>query len=194
MMKKFSKTLAAATMIVGAFITGQSQSWAQEVAAAKIIVVDFARVTADSQVGQDVNSQLQQQLSRIQTFETNLVARFETEEEELKRLQTVIAPDAFQERLRVYQQKKATGTRQSDALRKNLQQVSQQAQSEIVRVLRPIVNAVMTSKGATIVLDTNVIWRSAPGYEFTSDVVEGLNRDLSSYKLTFMETPEVPAE
>lgn len=191
MMKKISLTFALALFVAGAIFSGQSEAQAQEVAAAKIILVDFNRVTGDSQVGQDVNSQIQQQASRIQTFETNLVGKFDAEEDELKRLQTVIAPDAWEERVRTWNQKKVTGQRQSDALRKNLQQVGQQAQLEIVRVLRPIVNSVMTAKGATMVLDTSVVWRSAAGYDFTTDVVEGLNRDLASYKLTFMDIPTI---
>lgn len=191
MMKKFSMTLALALFVAGAIFTGQSEAQAQDVAAARIILVDFSRVTGDSQVGQDVNSQIQQQASRIQTFETNLVGKFDSEEEELKRLQTVIAPDAWEERVRAWNQKKVTGQRQSDALRKNLQQVGQQAQLEIVRVLRPIVNSVMTAKGATMVLDTSVVWRSAAGYDFTTNIVEGLNRDLASYKLNFMDIPDI---
>lgn len=194
MMKRISIPLALALIATGAFFAGQSPATAQEVPAAKIILVDFNRVTGDSQVGQDVNSQIQQQASRIQTFETNLVAKFGTEEEELKRLQTVIAPDAWEQRVRTWNQKKVTGQRQSDALRKNLQQVGQQAQMEIVRVLRPIVNTVMTSKGATIVFDKAYIWRSAPGFDFTTEVIDGLNRDLASYKLNFMDIPVVADE
>lgn len=194
MMKKILLTLALPIFVAGAIFSGQSDAQAQEVAAAKIILVDFNRVTGDSLVGQDVNSQIQQQASRIQTFETNLVGKFDAEEEELKRLQTVIAPDAWEERVRAWNQKKVTGQRQSDNLRKNLQQVGQQAQLEIVRVLRPIVNTVMTAKGATMVLDTSVVWRSAAGYDFTTDIVDGLNRDLASYKLTFMDIPAVSEE
>ncbi|MCH8862946.1 MAG: OmpH family outer membrane protein [Proteobacteria bacterium] len=194
MMKIFSTTFALALIVAGAFLSGQSPALAQEVASAKIILVDFNRVTGDSLVGQDVNAQIQQQASRIQTFETNLVAKFDTEEDELKRLQTVIAPDAWEERVRLWNQKKVNGQRQSDALRKNLQQVGQQAQMEIDRVLRPIVNNVMTARGATMVLDTRVVWRSAAGFDFTTEVVDGLNTDLASYKLAFMDIPEVPAE
>lgn len=194
MMKNISISLALALIATGAFLAGQSPATAQEVSAARIILVDFNRVTGDSLVGQDVNSQIQQQASRIQTFETNLVAKFDTEEDELKRLQTVIAPDAWEERVRAWNQKKVTGQRQSDLLRKNLQQVGQQAQLEIVRVLRPIVNTVMTTKGATIVLDTGVVWRAAAGYDFTTEVIDGLNHDLASYKLNFIDIPVVSEE
>lgn len=194
MMKKLTMTLALALLVTGAILAGQSPALAQEVASARIILVDFNRVTGDSLVGQDVNSQIQQQASRIQTFETNLVAKFDTEEEELKRLQTVIAPDAWEERVRLWNQKKVAGQRQSDALRKNLQQVGQQAQLEIVRVLRPIVSNIMSTKGATMVLDSGVVWRAAAGFDFTTQVVDGLNTDLASYKLSFMDIPDVPEE
>jgi Skp family chaperone for outer membrane proteins len=194
MMKPIAISLALAAIVAGAFFTGQSPATAQEVSTAKIILVDFNRVTADSLVGQDVNSQIQQQASRIQTFEGNLIAKFDTEEEELKRLQTVIAPDVWEQRVRVWNQKKVTGQRQSDSLRKNLQQVGQQAQMEIGRVLRPIVNTVMTTKGATMVLDSGVVWRAAAGLDFTTQVIDGLNRDLASYKLNFMDIPVVSEE
>lgn len=191
MMKKFKIFFTLGLIASGVAFAISQPVAAQTLPEVKALIINFERVSAESLVGQDVNAQISQQNTRITTWEANISTQLNTERQELERQRTIIAPDAFEERAVAFQQRANLAQSQLQQLQENLRSVNGQAQLEIRRVLQPIVGAVMTERGGSIVFDKRVIWHSAPGFDVTTNVIDRLNQELPNYDLAFMALPEI---
>lgn len=193
MIRKLNILFALALVVSGVSVAVSQPAMAQSLPDVKALIIDFERVSTDSLVGQDVNAQISQQNTRITTWEANTAAQLNNERQELERQRTIIAPDAFEERAVAFQQRANAAQSQLQLLQENLRNVNGQAQLEIRRMLQPIVGAVMTERGGSIVFDKRVVWHSASGFDVTTAIIDRLNQDLPNYDLAFMALPEITA-
>ncbi len=157
---------------------------AQMVEGARIVIVDFNRVTTESLVGQDVAAQLESNRVSVEARAGDLDTQLKSDEEELRRQRNIIAPDAFQERLRGFNQKQQEARDELQQRNLQHQRAAQQASLEIQRTLRTIILEVMNTHGATIVLDRAIIYHSTGGLDVTTEVIELLDRALSQFEVT----------
>lgn len=191
MTKSYISIFALVLTVFSALFTITTPAAAQDLPKVSLLIIDFERVSTDSRVGQDITAQIQQHASKINTWQSNIEAALNGERQELERQQTIIAPDAFEQMALAFQQKANGANNQLQSLRENLRNVGGQAQLEIDRVLKPIVNTFMAEKGATVVMDKRVVWLSAGGFDLTTQVIERLNNELPGYKMTFMAVPTI---
>lgn len=183
--KNSIKTFLFIIATVGFIASSSVVTQAQAVPAAKIMFIDFTRVTQESLVGQDVAAQLDSNRVKLETRAGNLDQQLQLERQELQRQQSIIAPDAFEERVRGFQQRQLSAQNELEQLNNQHQRAAQQASLEIQRVLRPIIISVMDGRGATIVMDKNTVYHSIGGLDGTTTVIEKLNAALSSFAVTF---------
>ncbi|MCK5042114.1 MAG: OmpH family outer membrane protein, partial [Sphingomonadales bacterium] len=108
----------------------------------------------------------------------------QVERQELERQQSIIAPEAFEERVRAFQQRQLNAQNEIEQTNGQQQRAAQQASIEIQRVLRPIIIEVMESKQATIVFDKNQAYHSIGGLDVTTTVIDKLNSALSNLPVT----------
>lgn len=184
------KTLFIALIVFGTFATSINQTQAQAIPVAKIMLIDFGRVTTESLVGQDVAAQLDANRGRLEARASQLDQELSFEREELERQQSIIAPDAFEERVRAFQQRQLTAQRELEELNGQHQRAAQQASIEIQRVLRPIIIEVMNDRGATMVLDKNTAYHATGGLDVTTTIIEKLNSALSSFAVSIPEASQ----
>lgn len=177
---KTLKTLLISLFAFGTLAIGNNHANAQSTPEARIILIDFGRVTTESLVGQDVAAQLESNRARLETRAGELDQLLQVERQELERQQSIIAPDAFEERVRGFQQRQLNAQNEIEQLNGQHQRAAQQASIEIQRVLRPIIIDVMESKGATIVFDRNQAYHSIGGLDVTTTVIDNLNSALSN--------------
>ncbi len=182
MMKKQIYTLFAALAFVSAAFS--NPGLAQQAPPAVIVVVDFNRVTNESAVGRDVSAQMETNRIDLEARALDLNDQLNREQEELNRQRSVIAPEAFEERVRAFTQKQQVARQEIQEKTQQRQVALQQAQLEIQRVLRPIVKDVMEKHGATLVLDKNIVQHHIAGLDVTTEVVEQLDANLPSFKVT----------
>ena len=157
---------------------------AQMVEGARIVIVDFNRVTIESLVGQDVAAQLESNRVSVEARAGDLDTLLKSDEEELRRKRNIIAPDAVQERLRGFNQKQQEARDELQQRTLQHQRAAQHASLEIQRTLRTIILEVMNTHGATIVLDRAIIYHSTGGLDVTTEVIELLDRALSQFEVT----------
>jgi Skp family chaperone for outer membrane proteins len=183
MTKLFTKTLKALFISIfafGALAISTDQAQAQVTPEARIVFIDFSRVTSESLVGQDVASQLESSRVRLETRAGELDQLLQVERQELERQQSIIAPDAFEERVRGFQQRQLAAQNEIEQLNTQHQRGAQEASIQIQRVLRPIIIEVMESKQATIVFDRNQAYHTSGGLDVTTTVIDRLNSALSN--------------
>lgn len=156
---------------------------AQSTPNAKIIVIDFDRVSRESLVGKDIASQMESNRVDIENLARTVQQQLTAEEEELKKQRSIISQDAFNERVRTFQQKAQNEQNRLQEIAQQARTAMQQANLEVQRVLRPIVKDVMDAKGANLVIDKALVSTHAAGLDVTTEVVEKVDAAMPSYKV-----------
>lgn len=149
----------------------------------KVIIIDFTRVQEDSLVGQNVISQLTQYGNAVQARKEALEAQLNKEGTDLEAQEVVLPPDAFQQRVDEFQRKARLADLELQGYRSTMVRAEQNAKLEITNNLKPIVNAIMNEKGADLVLDKNLIYMAAGGFDVTDLVVSRLDSTVQQYSL-----------
>ncbi len=180
-MKKMTSLFTAAFLAIGLLIS-QAPAMAQSVDA-KIITVDFDRVTRDALVAKDVAAQLQKERLAIEARANNLQTSLQAERQALESQRNIIAQEAFQQKAQEWEAKGRQAQQEVASLNQRLQASAQQANLEIQRGLRPIIQDVMTQKGATMVLDKALVYHSVGGMDVTTEVIDLLNQKMTTYQI-----------
>jgi Skp family chaperone for outer membrane proteins len=182
MMKKITILFLSALVITGTLFTASVN--AQAVGNAKIILVDFDRVTRESLVGKDVRAQIESARITMEARAGELEKSLLDERNALQAQRTIIAPDAFEAKAKEFTVKQTSAQAEMTGKNQSLQRAAQQANSEIQRTLKPIVLTMMKEKGASIVLDKGLTYHSEGGIDVTTTIIERLDLALSTFKLT----------
>jgi len=180
------KTLLTASAIaLTAFSTAAS---AQRLTPAVIAVVDTDRVSRECTACVAAQAQLRSQVQSAQTRQTQLRTSLQTEGAPIQTAVTALAgraPDAaLQARIRAFQTKEETANRELQTRTQTLQSTQAHVSQQISARLIPIINAVMTARGAALVVDKSATLASSNSLDVTNDVLAQLNQQLPSVSIT----------
>lgn len=167
-----------------------SMAQAQSVPNSKIIVVDFDRVSRESLVGKDIAAQTQSFRVDLEGRARSVQASLTEEEEELKKQRSIISQDAFNERVRAFQQKAQRSQAELQQIDRQSGQAMQQANLEVQRALRPIVREVMEAKGANMVIDKALVSHHAAGLDVTTEVIEKLDQVMPGFDVSLPDASQ----
>ena len=184
MTMKITRFLALTLLFAGLVLVQSTTADAQTVVEARIITVDFTRVTTESLVGQDVSAQLESNRVTLEGRASELDAALAAEGQELERQRNIVTPAVLEEGVRVWNQNKLAAQNLLNTLQNQHQRAAQQASLEIQRTLRPIVMQLMGEHGATIVLDRSHVYHSVGGLDITTQVIERLDTVLAAFEVT----------
>jgi len=122
--------------------------------------------------------------SRAQTLQTQLQTQGQP-------IQTAVAalngrqPDAaLQGRITAFQTQQNNAQQELARSEQNLRSTQAHIQQQIGTRLGPIINTVMTSRGANLAVDRNATLAAAPALDITSEVLAQLNQQLPSVSVT----------
>lgn len=182
-------------LFIAALAAFAAPSLAQDAPVARIILVDYERVNRESEVGQNVQAQMQ-------SFRIDLERRRRELQETLQN-QALELQNRAQSNLvsqEVLQQQAAQLQRQESVSQQELQDLAnqgalalRQANEDIRRQLRPIVKDIMDNRKANIVLDKNFVTQNTGGMDVTTQVIERLNAAISSFNLTLPDVGSTTA-
>ncbi|RMF13624.1 MAG: OmpH family outer membrane protein [Alphaproteobacteria bacterium] len=148
---------------------------------ARIILVDFDRVSRESLVGKDIAAQMESHRVDLEKKARAIQQELKAEEEELKKQRNIISPEAFQQRVQALQRKAQAKQTEINGLGQQARRAMQQAQLEVQRVLRPIVKKIMDERGANMVMDKALVSQHAAGLDITTEVIERLDQAMPSF-------------
>lgn len=174
--------------LVGMPIVASSDVQAQQAEPATVAVIDTRRLFSESLVSQDIREQLMEFSQTLDREQSQIRDQLMAEKEELDKQQSLMAPEAFEDRYGQLQQKANDLNRKADVHQKRLNVAQVRANRELQRVLTPIIQKVSDNSGATIVLEKAQIVYQKSGLDITTEVIESLDRELSSLKV------ELPSE
>ena len=190
------KTILTTSAAMAAILALASPAAAQRVPAANIAVVDTGRVTSECTACRAASTALQGQVNALRTRQQQLTASLQAEGTPIQTAVSALAgkqPDAaLTARVRAFQTKQDAANqelgRQEQQIKRNQQYVLQQISAR----LGPVIDRVMVSRGANLVIDSGASLKTAPALDVTNDVLAGLNAALPSVATTAPAAPAAP--
>lgn len=194
-----TKLLLAATAIA----IFPAAALAQRAPAAAIVVVDTSRVLRECTACVSATAALQAQETAYQQRVQALSAPLQTEQQSIEQAAQAAsaltgaartnAENALRPRLQAFQQRQQTAQQELRTLQQNFESTRVNVSLQLNRALEPIFNAVMTARGANLVLSTDARLAHAPALDVTNDVLAQLNRSTPAVSVTPLPQQQAPA-
>jgi Skp family chaperone for outer membrane proteins len=182
------KTLIYIAALAASAAAIPSAAIAQRAPAAIVIVVDSDRIYRECTACKSAQTQLQTKVTALQARQKSLADGLRPEGQSI---QTAIRalngkdPDAaLRTRVQAFQAKEEAANKELQGGQTNLQSIQANVLRQINAKMSPVINQVMTARGANIAVDVGATLAHAQATDATADVLAGLNAALPSVSLT----------
>ena len=173
---------------VAAALAVPTAAQAQRAPAAVVVVVDTDRIYRDCNACRTAQTQLQTRGAALQTRQQALVNELRPEGEAIQAAIQALAgktPDAaLRTRVQNFQQRQEQANQELARGQQNLQSIQANVIRQIEERMRPVINQVMTQRGANLAVDVDATLAHAQGVNVTDAVLAGLNAALPSVSIT----------
>jgi Skp family chaperone for outer membrane proteins len=183
------RRLGCAALVAASALLAAGTLRAQEVAAPVIIIVDVQQILRDSLVAKNIQGQMNDRTDRY----TKEVSAQENElrrtQDELERQRTVLSPDAFNTKMRDFQQRYDALDHGVQVTRQALQQAYNDAMTKVENTALQIISDIASERKANLVITKAAVLFEAPGLDITQDVIHRLDEKLPSVPLAVAQEP-----
>jgi outer membrane protein len=180
------KNRIAAALIAASALA--SPAMAQRAPASVVVVVDTDRIYRDCNACRTAQTQLQTQLSTLRTRQQTLEGQLRPEGQAIQTAVNALAgkqPDAaLQNRVKAFQQRQEQANQELAKGQQNIQSIQANVVRQINERLQPLINQVMTAKGANLAVDVGATLAHSQATNVTNDVLAALNTALPAVSLT----------
>ncbi len=188
MIKYSKKALLAACGL--AFAT---PALAQKAPPAVVVIINNERVFSECNACKTANTQLQQQLQALQARAQQLGQPLQTEADAIRTAAGGKEPDAaLKARITALQTKQTAAQQELGNSEQTIQRNRAYVVQQISTALNPIIQKVMTARGANLALDVQATLAIGPGVDVTTDVLTQLNAALPTINVTAPPPPAQP--
>lgn len=171
-----------------AAIAAPSPALAQRAPAAVVVVVDSDRIYRECNACRTAQQQLQSQVTALQNRQRTLAAELRPEGQAIQSALQALngkQPDAaLRTRAQTFQQRQEQAQQELQRGEQNLQSIRANVIRQIDERMRPVINQVMTQRGANIAVDVNATLAHSQTVNVTDAVLAGLNAALPSVSVT----------
>ena len=166
---------------------------AQDVAPPVIIIVDVQQILRDSLVAKNVQAQMTQRTDRYTKEVSDQENALRQTQDELERQRTVLSPDAFNAKMRDFQQRYDTLDHGVQMTRQALQQAFNDAMTKVENTALQIISDIAAERKANLVVTKAAVLFTAPGLDITQDVIRRLDAKLPDVPLAAVQEPALGA-
>src|SRR5579862_1746016 len=188
-MPRLCRLGCAALVAASALIAGEAR--AQEVAAPVIIIVDVQQILRDSLVAKNIQGQMNDRTDRYTKEVSSQENELRRTQDDLERQRTVLSPDAFNTKMRDFQQRYDALDHGVQATRQALQQAYNDAMTRVENTALQIISDIATERKANLVVTKAAVLFEAPGLDITQDVIKRLDDKLPSVPLAVAQEPSL---
>lgn len=172
---------------------------AQRLTPTVVAVVDTDRILRECTACRAAQAQLQTQLTTLQQRQQTLAAPLRTEAEAVQAAVRALPagrqPDAaLSKRITDLQARQNTANQELGRGEQNIQSIQAHVVQQLTTRLQPIINQVMTTRGASIVVSRGAVLSVAPAIDVTNDVLTQLNAALPAVSVTPLPQQPAPAQ
>ena len=182
------KTILTFAALAASALTLPSAALAQRAPAAVIVVVDSDAIYRDCAACKTAQASLKSRVATLQTRGQTLANQLRPEGQAIQNAIQALngkEPDAaLRTRAEAFQKKQDDANQELNRGQQNLQSIQANVVRQINARLNPVINQVMTARGANIAVDVDATLAHAQGVDVTAEVLAGLNRALPSVSLT----------
>ena len=153
--------------------------------ATQAVVINYSRVAAESVLGRDLQAKLAALRQQFQTEAQALAPEGQSLEQEAQRLAQTTR-NLSQEQIRnnaavqQYTQRRQQFEQRAAGIRGDMECSQLIALRDFDRQVGPVVNSVMTSRGAGIVIDASNTTSFDPNFEITATVIQQLDQNQNT--------------
>lgn len=140
-----------------------------------ILVVNTERLFAESQFGQDIRADLDQQRLALQAENERIVEQLVAEEQDLAARRPDMPVEDFRQEAEAFDRKAVEIRAARDAKDREITAASNEAQSRFNDQVREIVGQVMLDRGGNVVLDSRSVYIALRSVDITEDVIVRLD-------------------
>lgn len=179
--------LTAAALLSTALVI-PTAAQAQRAPAAVVVVVDTSRIYRDCNACRTAQAGLTSQANALRTRQQTLLNQLRTEGQPIQTAVNALngkQPDAaLRARIEAFQKKEQQANEELSRTQQNLQSIQANIVRQINERLNPVINQVMTQRGANIAVDTEATLAHSAVLNVTDTVLAALNAALPSVSLT----------
>jgi outer membrane protein len=193
--------LLAAALIAAALPTA---AMAQRVPPASVVVIDTDRIYRECNACRAAQASLQAQVTTLQQRQQTLGQPIQTELQSIEAAARAAqnasgaarttAEQQIQQRLQALRQQESTANQELQLLETNLRSTQAHVLQQINTRLNPIIQQVMTARGANLAVAVGATLAHAGGVNVTNDVLTQLNAQLPAVSVTPMPQAAAPAQ
>jgi Skp family chaperone for outer membrane proteins len=155
----------------------------------KILVIDRQALLRSSKVGQSIAQQVQ---ALTKSAEAELKGENESLSREGAALQqqvAILAPEVKAQKIRAFEARRAAFQQKVQLRQNQIRYGVAMAQRQVESVAGPIVQGLMTERGANIMIDRQAIVIGAPGLDVTPVAIQRLDQKLPTVKVQLATPP-----
>ena len=191
MKNRIAAALLAATALA-------APAMAQRAPATVTIVINSDRIYRDCNACRTAQTQLQSQVAALRTRQQTLETQLRPEGQAIQTAVNALAgkqPDAaLQNRVKAFQQKQDQANQELQRGQQNIQSIQANVVRQINERLQPVINQVMTQKGANVAVDEGSTLAHSQATDATNEVLAALNTALPSVSLTPLPQQQQPQQ
>lgn len=162
---------------------------AQEIAAPVIVIVDVQQILRESMVGKNVQTQMTQRTDRYTKEVSSQENELRRTQDELERQRTVISAEAFNAKMRDFQQRYDALDHGVQATRQALQQAYNDAMTKVENTALQIIADLATERKANLVITKAAVLFTAQGLDISQEVIRRLDEKLPNVPLALTQEP-----
>ena len=146
-------------------------------------VVDLNYILSESDAAVDAANQIENKAKQIEEEIKNTDQSLIDEQNELIESQQIMAPAAFDEKRKEYENKvqNYNVTRQEKLM--SIDRLVAESRNQVLNALKPILEEISNDKGITILLEKNSVLLNAENMDITEEALEILNKKLPSIEV-----------
>lgn len=147
--------------------------------------IDLNYILTNSKASIDASKQIEKIQTNVEEEIKTLEEEIIAERERLIEQQSVMAPDAFEEKVKDFEKKvQNSQINRQESVRK-LELMVQQARSTILDELKPILVEYSKEEGITVILEKNTVILSSDEMDMTSAVMKKLDKKISKIDVKY---------
>lgn len=158
-------------------------------AADSIAYVNVQEIMRDSTAAKSVKDQLETKQKTFQAEMTKKEESLQKEDQDLGKERSVLAPDAFEKKVKDFKSRATAAQKDAQAKRDELYHASSSSLGEIQKVVFDIVSKMAKDKGYTVVMPASSLLYADPKLDITKDVLAKLNATLPKVTVKFEAVP-----
>ena len=156
-----------------------------------VAVVDQDRLFRQSRLGAALLSEIDQRAASLAAENRTIEAELTEEERALTEARAGLDTQDFRARAEAFDQKVRQIRAEQDAKSEAVARMQESARQEFVRRVTPILAALLTEVGASVLLDQRIVLASGPGADLTDRAIARIDAEIDAAGRT---GPRLPSD